>query len=422
MATAGRRTDTKTQVQRLLGLLNKHSDVVSDSLTGSVEPQEKAYSAAVDALVGINALLPLEEGIYHLNPRIRSYLSEQMAQYSAFQALTRISDQIHSARSKWLEMLAIKHSGDLRDMQVMEDSFTLTVTEIHHFMTQNLLLLSTQIATDFGNVKTLRAKLQQNKFYADGVRKLSMELEQLEAFCNDMDKDSLGKGFYYVRQIVNTRIRSRLPEWFTRVNDVQATISRKLFESKELEVDVLLWSQSVLWLTRNPTLNGLDVAVDEKCPADLCIPTPIKVRPQLDVMARPVAGIDVIAAAVARLPKVVEASAAPEPKVIQKVLRRGNSIEEVALLPEEEMIEDLKQALLTQGHTEISGLAWQPDKRAVHGINDESWLLFLASQLALQQIPFTFSMLPREKGWTNDRYSDVVAQPLPFVSELELSS
>jgi hypothetical protein len=178
----------------------------------------------------------------------------------------------------------------------------------------------------------------------------------------------------------------------------------------------------VLWLTRNPTLNGLDVAVDEKCPADLCFSGAIKVRPQLDVMSRPVTGLDVIAAAVARLPKAVEASAAPEPKTIQKVLRRENSIEEVALLPEEEMIEDLRDALMANADTSISGLAWQTEKRAAHGISDESWLLFLASQLALQQIPFTFTMLPREKGWTNDRYSDVVAQPLPFMSESELAT
>lgn len=418
MANPTRKVDTRTQVERLLGTLNRHSDVLSDALTGAVEPTEKAYAAGIDALVGINALIPVEEGVFHMNPRVRAYLSEQLAQYSAFQTLTRLSEQIHGARAKWNEILAIKASDDHRDLQTMEDSLTLTVTEINHYMVQNLLLLSTQISTDFGNVKSLRAKLKQNKFYALGVRNLYDEIRQLEAFCNDIDRESLGKGLHYIRQIVSSRIRVRLPEWMTKLNDIQASISKRLFQSKVLDVEVLLLSQSVLWLTRNPTLNGMDVVVDEQAPPALLPPTPIKVRPQVDVFDRLDSTLKILTTSVSRMPKAADPWAVVEKATVERVKRTSNVVQEVFMEVEDELVSDLVSALEVEGATPISGMEWQREKRVANGIEDESWLLFLASQLALQHVDFTFTMTKRDRGALNDLYEDVVAQPRP---QLELA-
>ncbi len=185
------RQESRNQVRQILAVMNRHGDVISDAVDGTVELRDAAYNTGIDALVGINALMPFEEGQYQLNPRIRSFLSEQLAQYSAFQALTRISDQIHGARTKWRELVHIKESGDLRDMAALEESLGYTVNEIVHFTVQNLLLLNTQISTDYGNVETLKAKLRQNAFYGNGVKNLAAELEQLEAFTIEIDREPL---------------------------------------------------------------------------------------------------------------------------------------------------------------------------------------------------------------------------------------
>ncbi len=170
MATNSRQ-DSKNQIRKILEVLSRHGEVISDALDGVVDLAGRGYNAGVDALVEINALMPLDEGQYQLNPRIRTFLNEQLAQFSAFQTLTRISEQIYGAKAKWKEIVLMKETGDVRDMPALEESLGYTIAEIVHFTSANLLLLNTQIATDYGNVTSLRRKLAQNKFYGEALQR-----------------------------------------------------------------------------------------------------------------------------------------------------------------------------------------------------------------------------------------------------------
>lgn len=421
MARPPARQESRNQVRQILAVMNRHGDVISDAVDGTVELRDASYNSGIDALVGINALMPFEEGQYQLNPRIRSFLSEQLAQYSAFQALTRISDQIHGARTKWRELVNIKESGDLRDMGALEESLGYTVNEIVHFTVQNLLLLNTQISTDYGNVETLKAKLRQNAFYGNGVKNLAAELEQLEAFTIEIDREALSKGLHAVRHMVNTRIRSRLGMWMSRLNDVQGTITKRLFIAKKLDSELMYLSKAVLWLTRNPTRNGFEVHVDEKVDAALLRPAAIKVRPQVDVSDTGAPVQDIFVNAIRRLKPMPDPWAKKEKASPQYVLNSGATEIVAEMTVEDVLVDELVGALYRTDEPYLSVGQWQSEKRARHAIDTESWLLYAAGQLDMMGMRVEFSMVDRNRDVFNDLFEDVLVY-LPDVAESEIEA
>ena len=411
VASASPKPEGRNQVQKILDLLQRHGDVISDALSGTVVYGEKSYSAGIDALMGINALMPSDEGEFQLNPRLRYYLVEELAHYGAFQSLTRIYEQIQAARTKWREIMKMKESGETRDMAVLEESLSLTITEIVHYTAQNLLLLGAQISTDFGNVKTLRAKLAQNKFYVEGVKNLLAELQQLEAFTTEIEREALGKGLYYIRQMVNVRIRSRLPDWMTRLNDVQSNISKRLFDSRLLDQELLYLSKAVLWLTRNPTRSGIDVEPDEKVNVAMVRPVPIRVRPQVDVLDSAHHAQRIFSNSVARLPKPLDPWAPKETSPVQFVLNESAGVVDIPMEPEDELLGDLIEALRMPDITSISVLEWNAAKRREFALDDEAWLLYAASQLGLLSFPIEFKLAERSPGKFNDVFEDLIVCP-----------
>lgn len=421
MARPPARQDSKNQVRQILAIMNRHGDVISDAVDGTVELRDVSYNAGIDALVGINALMPFEEGQYQLNPRIRSFLSEQLAQYSAFQALTRISDQIHGARTKWRELVNIKESGDLRDMGALEESLGYTINEIVHFTVQNLLLLNTQISTDYGNVETLKAKLRQNTFYGNGVKNLAAELEQLEAFTIEIDREALSKGLHAVRHMVNTRIRSRLGMWMSRLNDVQATITKRLFIAKKLDSQLLYLSKAVLWLTRNPTRNGFEVYVDEKVDEALFQPVAIKIRPQADVSGTGDSVQEIFIKAIQRLKPMPDPWAKKELATPQYVLSTDETEIVAEMTIEDTLVDELVDALYRIDEPYLSVAQWQLEKRKKHSIDMESWLLYAAGQLDMMGMRVEFCMIERNRDVFNDVFEDVLVY-LPDVAEIEFEA
>lgn len=410
MASSGR-SESKNQVKRILEVLSRHSDVVSDALDGVTALAENGNIAGVDALVEINVLMAIEEGQYNLNPRIRSFLSEHLAQYSAFQTLTRISEQIHGAKAKWSEIVAMKASGDMRDMPALEESLSYTIAEIVHFTSANLALLHTQIDTEYGNVTSFKRKLAQNRFYSEGVKALLAELGQLEAFTEEIDREAIGKGLYAVRHIVHTRISAYLSVWISRLNDVQARISNRLFAIRQLERNLLYLSKIVLWLAKNPTRNGLDMEPDEAAvPATLIRPVPIKVRPQLTVFGVAQSNQEMLEKAVSRLPP---ARSPWERKTIEVAPQYAHAIvmqvEEQPVTPEDQLIEVLVEHLDSKLATEVSIVDWMRPQREALGLPDDAWLLYVANQLNLLGIRLEFVMGIRAPSDLNDNFVDVVA-------------
>jgi hypothetical protein len=402
------RVEARDQVQKILETLHRYSDVISQCLVGSNISEDEEGHKGIAALHSINALMPVEEGVYQLNPHIRSFLSDRLAQYSAMQSLTRITEQIQGGRAKWRELVDMHRSGDIHDMGQIEESLSYTLNEIVYFMGQNLRLLNHQTATDYGNVATMKRKLRQNRFYADSVKTLLAELDQLEEFVNTVDREALANGVYGMRQMVNGRVKARMGDWKVQLNDIQAIISKRLFIKRKVDRELKILYDTVLWMVKNPTLTAIEVEPGNSPPAALLTPSPIRVRPRVDINARGMAQEKVLLAVCSKLPAppIVE----PEKKVREKQRVESTRTEIIAMpLAEEDLlVEDLITYLLSNDAKPIEISQWQRERRIHAGLSEEEWVLYATQQLGLQGIKTQLQVLPTHSG-INRVFDDVMA-------------
>jgi len=382
-----RSANQRDQVQRILETLHRHSDVVSMSLAGRITDTntDENTGKGIAALTGVGALMPMGEGAYQLNPRIRRFLNERLSQFSALQALTRISEQLQGGRAQWRELIAMQTNGDISAKSEMEDALIYTVGEIVYFMRQNLRLLTHQTATDFGNVESMKRKLRQNRFYGDNVKTLVAELDQLDAFLSLVETESLQFNLYEMRNLLMGQIKSQMGQWRHQLNEIQSLISQRLFVRRQIEADLRLLFDAGLWLETNPTLNGLEVELGQSAPPVLLSPTPIKVRSHYDIRAKGTDQQNVLCSVASKLPARKTQVANKEPRVKQVVLSMEPEVAEIDLSPEDLLVQELIEKLKTSDRA-FEILQWQRDKRLAVGIGDEEWLLYATSQLAIAGI------------------------------------
>ncbi len=401
----------RDQVQKILETLHRHSDVISMSLVGRISDAntDESTGKGIAALTGVGALMPMGDGAYQLNPRIRRFLNERLSQFSALQALTRISEQLQSGRAQWRELIAMQTNGDVAAEAEIEDALIYTVGEIVYFMRQNLRLLTHQTATDFGNVESMKRKLRQNRFYSDNVKTLVVELDQLDAFLSVVETESLQFNLHEMRNLLMGQIKSQMGHWRHQLNEIQSLISKRLFVRRQIEADLRLLFDAGLWLESNPTLNGIEVEVGQSAPPVLLSPMPIKVRSHYDIRAKGIDQESILCSIASKLPVNKAPSAAKEPRVKQVVLSLEPEIAEIYLSPEDLLVQDLIEILRrSEGAFEI--LQWQRDMRLAAGIGDEEWLLYASSQLAIAGIHTELQII-RGHDTFNAVFDDVMVFP-----------
>lgn len=406
-------TSHRDQVQKILETLHKHSEVISLCLAGRVTDVDAPDSIGkgISALTSVGALLPMGDGAYQLNPRIRRFLNERLSQFSALQALTRISEQLQSGRAQWKELIEIQASGDFSAKAEIEDALIYTAGEIVYFMRQNLRLLNHQTATDFGNVESMKRKLRQNRFYSDNVKALITELDQLEVFLSTVESQSLQFNLFEIRSLLMGQISSQMGYWRHQLNEIQSLISQRLFVRRQVEQDLKLLFDVGLWLETNPTRNGLDVELGQKARTDLLSPIAIKIRPHYDVLAKGLEQENFLRTVASKLPAAKSQEAPKEPRQKQRVISTEQEIEEAELNLEDVLIRDLVELLNGNAiATPFPIRQWEREKRLAAGIGDEEWLLYASNQLAVLGIRTELNVSTGEDTF-NTVFDDVIAYP-----------
>ncbi|MCX5589702.1 hypothetical protein [Alcaligenes endophyticus] len=408
--------DNRGQIRQVFQYLQKHFDVLADALDGALENHDKARTTAIQELASINALLPYGEESYHLNPHLRHYLKDHLNLYQAFESLTRISPMITQARLHWHELCDLQQHGEHEDAEQVEDSLDHTITNLIHSNERNLMLLTAMVSSEYGNVASLRAKIRQNEHYRRQVVQLLKELISVEALLGRINENPYEKGevILRARQMVNARLTGRRAGWVSRLNDIQAVISRKLFLARKLEQQLYALSQAALWLSRNPTTDGIDLAPSAQTPAitldALCRPTSIRVRPQIDFTDRTYHIEEALERALRRLPAPASTSVEKD-HGIQRVHAVSNEVAQEALLPADQLIAQLVQHLQKHQSSALSLLQWQIEQRHTEAIADEIWILYASSQLLLYpRIELEYHIGPALSGHYNDRLEDVTVR------------
>lgn len=406
-----RSVSQRDQVQRILETLHRHSDVISMSLVGRIYDtnSDENTGKGIAALTGVGALMPMGDGAYQLNPRIRRFLNERLSQFGALQALTRISEQLQSGRALWRELIAMQTTGDVGAKAEMEDALIYTVGEIVYFMRQNLRLLTHQTATDFGNVESMKRKLRQNRFYSDNVKTLIAELDQLDAFLSIVETESLQFNLHEMRNLLMGQIKSLMGHWRHQLNEIQSLISQRLFVRRQIEADLRLLFDVGLWLESNPTLNGLEVELGQSAPPELLSPAAIKVRSHYDIRAKGADQANILCSVATKLPVNKVPGATKEPRVKQVVLSVEPEVAQIDLRPEDFLVQELIERLKTSEDA-FEILQWQRDKRLEADIGDEEWLLYASSQLAIAGFQTELQIIPGHDTF-NAVFDDVMVFP-----------
>ena len=403
----------RDQVQKILATLHQYSDIVSMSLVGRVSDSQAddATGKGIAALTNVGALLPVSEGVFQLNPRIRRFLNERLSQFSAMQSLTRITEQIHSGKAQWRALIEMRTTGDAADKAEVEEALEYTVGEILYFVRQNLRLLNHQTATDFGNVESMRRKIRQNKFYAENVKILIMELDQLDAFLSMVESDGIQYGLYEMRNMLVGQIKSQMGQWRHQLNEIQALISKKLFVRRQIDADLRLLLDAALWMESNPTLNGLDVELGQSPSVTLLSPVAIKIRSHFDVSAKGASQERVLQAVATKLPAPREKAPPKEPRTKQVVLSTVAEIVEDDLATEDALVRDLIAAMRSGEGKAFEILKWERERRVGAGIGDEEWLFYASTQLEMAGVHTELQITKPVGDTANAVFDDVMVFP-----------
>lgn len=367
------------QVQRLLAGLAKHADLVAEAFEGSVSGGDKQRNSGIEALFNLNVLKPYDEDSYRLNPRLREFMADYFSSYQAFQALRRVSGTMQQAQEQWRELRRLKMAGATRDAGRLQAALDESIVEIAYSIEHNLTLLHSLISTQYGNVDDLNSKLRQNRYYAQQVKLFLQDVQAIDVFVDRVVDEAIAAGLPEVRLLVTRRLAARRLQWTSQIKDAQAVISKRLFEAKLMEVRLKRLSRFALWLARNKTSDGWELAVDEEVDAALFRPERVELRPQPDVSDMEPAAWDGLLAAVAKMPTKPTMAAVETDPGPQLLLEDDTEIEEV-VDPQQVALRELT-AQAASATEPISLLTWKRGRLELADVPDVAWLMFACLQL-----------------------------------------
>ena len=366
-------------VQRLLGTLAKHADLVAEAFEGSVSGGDKQRNASIEALFGLSVLKPYDEDSYRLNPRLREFLSDYFASYQAFQALRRVTGTMGQAHEQWNELRRLKLAGATKDVVRLHVAFDESIAEIAYSIEHNLRLLHSLISTQYGNVDDLNSKLRQNRYYAQQVKVFLQDVESIDVFTERVSEEAIAAGLPQLRQLVIRRLAARRLQWTSQIKDAQAAISKRLFEAKLMEARLKRLSRFALWLTQHKTSDGWDLAVDEKANPALFRPEVLDLRPQPNVEDTDPMTRGGLLEAVAKMPRKVAVKTQEEDSAPQYLVEDEGPVLEV--------LDSLQLALkelaahAAAAPEPVSLLAWKRGRADLADASDDAWLMFACLQL-----------------------------------------
>jgi biopolymer transport protein ExbB/TolQ len=404
--------DKNVQIQKLFGVLERHSSLVAEAFEGSVSFGDRQHNRALDALASINALKPHEEGIYRLNPRLRDFVADHFVSYQAYQTLTRISATVSQARSQWNEIRNLRASGDMEDVERLERAFDDSVGDIAYAIERNLTLINTLVSTQYGNVAGLESKLRQNTFYAAEVVTLLKEMRQVEDAFSRIAGEAMVEGMSAIRTLVARRLINRLLNWTLQVKAAQEIITQRLFLARQLEERLRRISSMSLWLRQNKTASGFEIDIKETAPVAIFAAHAVSVRRQVDVTDTDGLMNEMLIKAVTSMPPRKHGQALTgDPEASPPRMIEDGKTNAVATLAAHELQLDLLVDALYAATQPVSLADWKATQAALDDLSVEEWLLYGSVQLESQGFLVEFVGEPPAPGFPiNRRFHDVLAK------------
>jgi hypothetical protein len=397
------------QVRQLLRLVASNADLVCEGIEGPVLAGDAKRNARIEVLVGVGALRVEDEQTFRLNPRLKAFVEDHLGSFQAFRSLTRIDSTIRHADRLWMEVKALNREGEGADALRVEVELGEVLAEIAYDIERNLLVLNSNVSTEYGNVDSLRAKLRQNSFFLAEVRSMSASVEKLGVTADRIFDECMQFGLTSVSQVVRRNITSKLLGWAQQINEAQHTISRRLFLARKLEERLSRLSRIALWLRQRSGLGGdREFDIDANFNPLLLRPKPVPITVHVDVQDSESQVQEALATIAAALPPKSDAhqSVAPSEPLEAFVEEEGIVVLE-ALAPHDKALVDLvDHARMTP--RPVSLVDWKRGLDQLQYLSDEEWLLYASTHVAAEGLALSYLFMPPTGAALNDRFFDAL--------------
>lgn len=407
------------QIHALFATIAKHSGLVSEAFAGAVTPGGvPSRIAGLEALAKLGVLKPADEESFFINPRLREFIGDHLKTFHAFQALRSVSAAHQQAMAQWKELRRLHATGAATEAMNLQFALDESIHEIAYSVDQNLEMLNVLVSTQYGNVQNLSTKLIQNKYYVKQIVRFLDDLDAIETLSDTIEEEALAAGLLGVRQLVIRRLSSRMLGWSANLKDAQATISKRLFDARQLSDKMKLLADTALFMARNKLGGNWDVHVDENIHPALVARESLPVVPQLDVQSSRANITDAFAQAMAKLPPAVKVSdvVVDEEEGASVMLPEDDDDMDMgfAMPPEFEAVQAFV-AEVRAGTEAMSLGAFKERQPALDALTMETWLLYAFAQLAAD--PALRMELTGEDNAdpfkVNEKFSDIVASYHP---------
>ena len=134
-------SERRDQVEKLLGVLHRHSDLLSEAFEGEITGDTRQRAKAIEALFEAGALKPYDEDTYRLNPRLREFIADHFSSYHAYQSLRAVSGTMRQAYAQWRELRRLKDKGTRRNADTLLAALDESIAEISYSIEHNLAML-----------------------------------------------------------------------------------------------------------------------------------------------------------------------------------------------------------------------------------------------------------------------------------------
>ncbi|MDF2461846.1 MAG: hypothetical protein K0Q43_81 [Ramlibacter sp.] len=362
-------------IKDAMSALNRHSDVVELALQGVVSVDADVSKSSIAGLRQASALRAAGHDGFRLHPRLRDYLYDHLQMFPAYQSLTEVGSRIAQLQALWSELEMTRREGDRETLASLNDSLVSAVYDIADSIERNLQFMSGLLSTKYGNVKSLAAKVSQNRFYQRQMEVLAIDVNRLEKAASKIEQEAETRRMPVMAHLLRTALLERSMLWQHALSEMTNVIRRELFQTRQMHQAMRHLARADAFLRQQPSWKGFEAELPEKIPDFLlkaALPRLVAhiepfdpepdVRRELEALAR------------ALPPRQTSKAEQAPPKRLKLVVDEPKEEVEPALAQAQKALAD--QVSASRSPDGVSLLQWRETSDAALELEAGVWLVF----------------------------------------------
>jgi hypothetical protein len=366
-------------IKDALQALNRHAEVIEQAVMGGTVAQDSLPKPAVQALRQASALRPAGRDEWRLHPRLREYLQDHLQMFPKFQSLTDIGAKLNLIQMLHSDALSAVAERDYESLESQLAAIETAVFDIADATDRNLTFLAGMVSTRYGDVRTLAAKLAQNRWYLKQSSHLGHDLNRLGRVVSQVEKEAEERG-WVLAGLIRRALLSKAHVWQHGLSDIQTQIREEIFRTRQIEANLRNLARADQFLSQNPSWPGFERDV-EGLPAVFLRAFLPKLVPRVEPTDSD-SGVrqDLRELVVALPPKKVAAPPIPAPVLQVSRSSEADGDEESSASPAALALADLMRSILSAKEA-LSVLEWQRRNESASQLSPGVWVFFATTAL-----------------------------------------